>query len=103
MHKQHPFFIMHYCYILYSKALDKYYIGESYDVQARLVQHNAGFFKGAFTKRSDDWIIFIVIPCQNISTARKLERFIKQKRSRRFIENIQKNPRLIADFIDKIS
>jgi len=31
---------MHFVYIIYSKKIDKYYVGETPDVANRLLQHN---------------------------------------------------------------
>ena len=49
------FLFMHYVYILYSLKIDKFYVGESADIETRLLQHNSGFFKGSYTSRSNDW------------------------------------------------
>ncbi len=40
-------------YILYSKKLDKYYIGYTSDIDIRLIRHNQNS-KG-FTGRANDW------------------------------------------------
>ncbi|MGM0504901.1 MAG: GIY-YIG nuclease family protein, partial [Bacteroidota bacterium] len=34
----------YYCYILYSKRLDKYYVGETQELEERLRLHHSGFF-----------------------------------------------------------
>ncbi len=44
---------MHYFYIIYSEKIDHYYIGETMDVDRRLIEHNSGVFRGCFTRRSD--------------------------------------------------
>jgi putative endonuclease len=46
---------MHFVYIIYSKKIGKYYVGETSDIEQRLIQHNTGFYKGSFTKQSIDW------------------------------------------------
>ncbi len=49
-----------YVYILYSKSIDKYYIGEDKDIQERIEQHNLGFYNKAFTKQVSDWTLYLL-------------------------------------------
>jgi len=65
-------------YILFPKAIDSYYVGETIDLDERLEQHNAGFYEIAFTKQSSDWTLFYAIYCDNRSQARKIETHIKK-------------------------
>ncbi len=76
---------MHYLYILYSNSIDRYYIGESRDVDERLVQHNDGIFKGSYTKQATDWIFKLILECKDISHARRVEAYLKRKKSRKYI------------------
>ncbi|WP_460543253.1 GIY-YIG nuclease family protein [Echinicola sediminis] len=39
-------------YILYSRAVDKFYIGYTSDLDKRLDQHNHHVFKDSFTRRT---------------------------------------------------
>jgi putative endonuclease len=94
---------MHYCYIIFSQSLDRYYVGESKDVKVRLEQHNSGFFKAAFTKQARDWSLFIIIPCTDISIARKLEKLIKRRKSRKFIEHLKSHPEIIREILKSIT
>ncbi len=93
---------MHYCYVIYSQTLNKYYIGETENVEIRLEQHNNGYFKGAYTKPANDWSLFLVIPCQDIRVARKLEKFIKRQKSRSFIERLKNQPELLPAILAKL-
>jgi putative endonuclease len=77
---------MHYFYIIYSKKIDRYYIGESENVVKRLKQHNSHYFKNAFTTAASDWEIKLAYPCETKLIAKKLERHIKKKKSRKHIE-----------------
>jgi putative endonuclease len=79
---------MHYLYILYSKSLDKYYVGETSDITQRLNQHFSGFYKGSYTSQTDDWEKKLVIEFSTINQARKAEIFIKKMKSRKFIEQL---------------
>ena len=42
-------------YILFSDALNQFYIGETVDFEERLNEHNLGFYKKAFTSKANDW------------------------------------------------
>jgi putative endonuclease len=82
------FLIMHYVYIIYSKKADKFYVGETEDLEKRLLQHNNGFFKGSYTTRANDWELKCSLTFRSLSHARKAEAFIKRMNSRKFIENL---------------
>jgi putative endonuclease len=73
-----------YVYIIYSAKLDKYYVGYSEDVIARLLQHNSGI--STFTSKASDWIIRHIEQCQSREQAMKREKEIKNKKSRKYIE-----------------
>ena len=42
-------------YILYSKDIDRFYIGSCIDFEKRLDEHLNGLFIGLYTKRATDW------------------------------------------------
>ena len=44
---------MYFTYILFSKSLNKYYIGSTSDIQERIRKHNSNH-KG-FTGKTNDW------------------------------------------------
>jgi len=44
-----------YIYILYSSALDQYYVGHTEDLQNRLFRHNNSGSKS--TKKASDWVL----------------------------------------------
>ena len=46
--------------ILYSKAIDSYYIGSCKDLATRIHLHENMLLERSFTKRADDWEIFFV-------------------------------------------
>ncbi|MDP2174619.1 MAG: GIY-YIG nuclease family protein [Bacteroidota bacterium] len=71
---------MHFVYVLYSLKVARYYIGETSDIEQRLIQHNQGFFKDSFTKIADVWILKRLITCPDIIVARKIEKHIKSKK-----------------------
>ncbi len=77
----------YYTYILYSKDLDKYYIGyTSTSVEERLKKHNTSH-KG-FTGRSNDWKVVYSERFETKREAYARERQIKSKKSRTYIEQL---------------
>jgi putative endonuclease len=80
---------MYFCYILFSAPINRYYIGETEHLESRLEMHNSGFFKGSFTKRARDWELYLHIGFDTRKEARRMERFIKRQRSRKFIESLK--------------
>ena len=85
---------MYYLYILYSEIADKFYVGHSSDPWSRLEQHlsNSG---DKYTGSYKDWKLAGIFKISsNKGTAVKVEKFIKQQKSRNLIERI-----LEADFV----
>ncbi|MGZ0015839.1 GIY-YIG nuclease family protein [Yeosuana sp. AK3] len=81
---------MNYGYILFSKTLDQFYIGETEDLEERLIQHNSGFYDSAYTKKASDWVIYHLIECNQRKQARKIETHIKKMKSKTYIQNLKK-------------
>jgi putative endonuclease len=73
------------------------------DLQKRLNHHNHPIDPLKFTARGLPWEIFLFLPCQSKSQALKLERLIKSKKSRVFIENLRKYPELVRKIIEQAS
>ena len=59
-HCETPFY-MHFVYILYSPSSDLYYVGESGDVDVRLIFHNK-LNPGSFTSKHRPWQLKKTIP-----------------------------------------
>jgi len=81
---------MNLVYILYSKSLDKYYIGETVDLEERIKQHNSKFYDSAYTEKAIDWVLFHSIECKDRLQARKIEAHIKKMKSKAYIQNLKK-------------
>ena len=79
--------MQHFVYILYSKNLDKFYIGETSNIENRLTQHHFKVYKNAFTSAASDWEIFHDINCVSKGQALKIEAHIKRMKSKKFIGN----------------
>ena len=78
-----PILSMFYLYILYSKSIDHYYIGQTSDLDGRLRRHNNS--SSRFTSRATDWQIIYFEEYPTRSEAAKRESFIKKMKSRSFI------------------
>ncbi|AWX43886.1 hypothetical protein HME9304_00878 [Flagellimonas maritima] len=79
-------YTMFYTYILYSRVLDKFYIGYTENLEARLIKHNQ-FHKG-FTGRAKDWEIKFVEGFVSKTEAMSREKQIKRWKSRKMIEKL---------------
>ncbi|MEW6701400.1 MAG: GIY-YIG nuclease family protein [Bacteroidota bacterium] len=73
-------------YILFSEKISKYYIGCTDNLTWRLERHNLGW--GKFTKRGIPWKLVYFENFINKSDAFKREREIKNKKSRKYIEDL---------------
>jgi putative endonuclease len=75
-------------YILYSASIDRYYIGYSSNPWLRLAQHLENS-TDKYTGKAKDWCLKAVFEVSDdISTALKVERFIKKQKSRKLIEKL---------------
>lgn len=77
---------MAFMYILYSEKLDKYYIGACKDFDRRFYEHNIGHSK--FTSLGTPWVLAYKEEFGDLKLAKKREREIKIKKSRKYIEEL---------------
>ncbi len=80
---------MFYVYILFSSSKSKYYIGQTLDIENRLNQHNSGF--SLSTKYGIPWEIVQTFMCETRSEAILLEKKIKKRGAKRYLEDLNKN------------
>jgi putative endonuclease len=92
---------MHYLYILHSNAVDKFYVGETYDIENRVLNHNQHYYSNSFTKIANDWKLVFSFNCVDESEAIYLEKFIKRMKSTVFIQKIISNPKILDDILSK--
>ena len=92
---------MYTVYILYSKSVDKFYIGQTENLNLRVELHNTSFFKGAYTVQAKDWILFLEIPCESRAEAIFIEKHIKSMKSKTYYYNIKKYPQIIDNLKEK--
>lgn len=77
-----------YVYILFSEALNKYYIGSTQNISIRLEKHLQSH-KG-FTSKAKDWVLVYSEEFKTRTEAIRRERQIKKWRSRIMIEKLFK-------------
>ena len=92
---------MYFVYILKSESIDSFYVGETNDIETRLMLHNTGEFDFSFTKQANDWAIYFKMECPNRSIARKIELHIKKMKSRKYFESLSKYPEMTKKLLDK--
>ena len=81
---------MFHVYILYSPSADKYYVGQTENLELRLQFHNE-LSATSYTSKYRPWELKKSIVVETRSIAMPLERLIKKKKSRKYIEYILKN------------
>ncbi len=72
-------------YILYSSELNRFYTGLSKSPDGRLADHREQ--RGGWTSQVDDWEEMLRIEVGTLAEARKLEKRIKRRGARRFLED----------------
>ena len=80
---------MFYVYILFSTFKSKYYIGQTSDIEERLFRHNSGF--SLSTKYGIPWELVQTFICETRSDAIQLEKKIKKRGAKRFLEDLNKS------------
>ncbi len=74
-------------YILYSKTINRYYVGYTGDdIEERLRKHNTNH-KG-YTGKTDDWEIMYTESYTSKTEAMQRELKIKKRKSRKYIEEL---------------
>ena len=93
---------MFYVYILINDENNSFYIGStSKHPQERLNEHNEHFFKGAFTTKEKNWNFHFLLRCDTISQALKIEKHIKNMKSRKYIEDLIRYPEISEKLLNK--
>jgi putative endonuclease len=83
---------MAWLYILYSKKLNKYYVGACKELDRRFYEHNIGHSK--FTSTGMPWELIYSEEFQDLISAKRMEAEIKKKKSRIYIETLIKTNRI---------
>ena len=79
---------MYYIYILYSEGSNKFYVGYTTNYDRRLIEHNESE-RNTYTSKYRPWRIEAVFQCgTDEGYAKKAETFIKNQKSRKFLERM---------------
>ena len=70
-------------YVLYSETLNRYYVGQTNNIEKRLEVHNKGGKK--YTTKGIPWVLIKTYECDNRSQAVLLERKIKKRGIKRYL------------------
>ena len=78
------FLMKFFVYILFSKVLDRYYVGYTGNLEDRMRDHQSGI--STYTSKADDWVLVYSEEYASREEARAREKAIKKKKSRKYIE-----------------
>ena len=76
---------MHSVYIIHSLSLDRYYSGMTTNLRKRVKQHRSGRTRSV--PASEDWIVVWSVTVDSSEAARALEKRIKSRGAKRFLED----------------
>ncbi len=93
------------CYILFSKKLNKFYIGATNEsAEKRLIKHNEHCYGNQhYTAIAKDWEIFLSLEAIDYPHAIRMERKIKSMKSKTFIRNLKQYSELRKKLIIQTS
>jgi len=77
---------MFYVYILYSISADRYYVGQTNDIDKRIIRHNSGYVRS--TKAYKPWKLMYSEAYPTRSEAMKIENEIKSWKSSKRIKEL---------------
>jgi len=97
------FLYMAIVYILFSNRHNRFYIGSCKDLSDRLTQHANKMFVKSFTKKADDWELYLSIKDLGYEQARLIEFHIKRMKSAKYIMDFIKYPQIIEKLKERYS
>jgi putative endonuclease len=78
---------MYTVYAVYNKDHDKIYVGQTKDIENRILLNTAGVFKNSYTARfSGDWVVIYKEQAIDRRVALQRERELKSYRGREFVK-----------------
>jgi len=85
------------CYILFSKKLNRFYVGSTELLPEQRLQLHLSKVYGTtkFTAKANDWELFLVIECKTIAIARKIETHLKRMRNTDYYRWLSQNQEAI--------
>jgi len=92
---------MFFVYILFSKKLNRYYIGFTSNLNQRLDFHHNDTQSRKFTYNAEDWILHFTLECKSKEQAMAIEKHIKAMKSKTYIQNLVKYPEIKCKLLSK--
>ncbi len=80
---------MHFCYIIYSQILDKFYIGSTSNVEGRLQRHNSS--NTGFTSSGKPWELKYFEAFKTKTEALKREAQLKKWKNKNVLDELIQN------------
>ncbi|TVQ67392.1 MAG: GIY-YIG nuclease family protein [Balneolaceae bacterium] len=77
---------MHHLYVLHSKSLDRYYVGQTKQVENRLIKHNKGHSRA--TKGGIPWDLVFSVSFKSKTECLRAENWLKKMKSRVIVEQV---------------
>ncbi len=90
----------HCVYILYSEAINRFYIGYSANFDMRMEFHQFPESR-KFTAKAQDWRFFLKFDCDSKKQALNIEKHIKTMKSSIYIKNLVLYPEIIKKLKEK--
>jgi len=72
----------YYVYVIYSEKADKFYVGQTRNLEQRINKHNFG--RGRYTSNKGDWSLKYFEEAESRGEAMKKEKFFKTGRGREY-------------------
>ncbi|MBK6640818.1 MAG: GIY-YIG nuclease family protein [Bacteroidetes bacterium] len=86
-------------YIIFSRKLNRYYVGTTDDFVKRLAEHNDIKHPGSFTSRGIPWESYLLIDDLHSEQAYQIEEHIKNMHSKKYIQNLKRYPEIIQGLL----
>ena len=83
---------MFYIYIIYSKNIDAFYVGQTIDLIKRIEEHNSKFYENTYTSKANDWILYFSMECESKKQSILIESHIKRMKNRKYYESLKIHP-----------
>ena len=83
--------MVYYVYILYNTDYDKFYIGQTYSLRKRILEHKAG--KSTYTNRYGDWTFVYYEKLPTRANAMHREKYFKSLKSKEYLKKFIKEKR----------
>jgi len=77
---------MYYVYAIYNAKVNKFYIGQTVDLETQLSLHNTGSYEGYTSRFEGKWSVIYSEVCKTRNEALVREKQLKNYRGREFIK-----------------